>query len=388
MTDGREGNDGSGKVGMPEGVRALRARLLEVIGRGSAARVDDDEFRSLALAVFRHQFLNDPIYRAFCERRGATPSSVVEWLEVPAVPTDAFKAAPLISGGTPADAEVAFRTSGTSAGETRRGTHYLLETGLYRAALREGFRAHLLPDRESIRILSLVVDPREAPDSSLSFMIGEVMDAFAVGGEWFVTTSGSRIPALRKALLAAIADGVPVLIAGASFAFVHLLDALEKTGESFALPPGSRIMDTGGFKGRSRVVTHAELGAGITARLGIEARFIVNEYGMTEMSSQFYDGVAGVPRPSGDGRVHRGPGWVRTTAVDPETLRPLPAGTPGILRHMDLANLHSIASLQTADLGVVHTDGGIEVLGRATGAEERGCSIAVDELLDAMSRAR
>jgi hypothetical protein len=367
----------------------LRARLLDVIGRGSAARVDDTEFQSLALAVFRHQFEHGPIYRMFCERRGMTPGTVADWLDIPAVPTDAFKSAPLISGGAPADAEVAFRTSGTSAGAGQRGTHYLLESGLYRAALREGFRAHLLPDLESIRILSLVADPREARDSSLSFMIGEVMrELGAAGSGWYVSASGSRISELRKALHVAVTDHLPVLIAGASFAFVHLLDALAEAGESFVLPPGSRVMDTGGFKGRSRVITHAELGAGIADRLGIEAPFIVNEYGMTEMSSQFYDGVAGIVRPLEGGRVHRGPGWVRSVSVDPETLRPLPVGELGILRHLDLANLHSISSLQTADLGVVHPDGGIELFGRATGAEERGCSIAVDELLEAMSRGR
>ena len=38
---------------------------------------------------------------------------------------------------------------------------------------------------------------------------------------------------------------------GTSFAFVHALDLL--AGARFALPPGSRAMHTGGFKGRSHL---------------------------------------------------------------------------------------------------------------------------------------
>ncbi len=107
---------------------------------------------------------------------------------------------------------------------------------------------------------------------------------------------------------------------------------------------------------------------------------------MTEMSSQLYDGAAGSAPALGAPRVHRGPGWVRTVAVDPETLQPVTPGKTGILRHLDLANVHSVAALQTADLGVVREDGAIELHGRATGAEARGCSIAVDELLEVMGR--
>jgi hypothetical protein len=145
-------------------------------------------------------------------------------------------------------------------------------------------------------------------------------------------------------------------------------------------------MDTGGFKGRSREVTREELYGGLEERLGIHAAWCVDEYGMTELSSQFYDGVAGSAGPPAD-RVHRGPGWVRTVATDPETLRPLPHGSVGVLRHHDLANLHSVAAIQTADLGVTAEDG-FRVLGRAAGAGPRGCSLAMEELLRAVAGGR
>ena len=63
------------------------------------------------------------------------------------------------------------------------------------------------------------------------------------------------------------------------------------------------------------------------------------------------------------------------TAVDPETLAPVPRGEVGIARIVDLANVDSAVAIQTADRVRVTADG-VELLGRAPGAPPRGCSIA------------
>jgi hypothetical protein len=361
----------------------LKDRLLTRIASGVGAPLDDAGFDGLARAVFAHQYACNTPYRLFCERRGVSPETVAHWTEVPAVPTDAFKAAALVCG-EPGDAQAVFRTSGTTQGGERRGTHYLPDLSLYDAALRAGFSAHLLPDGARPRLVSLVPHPRERPDSSLSHMVGEVAgDLAAPGGGWFVSPDGGIDgERLAAALREAEDAGEPVCIAGTAFAFVHWLDALAAEGTRFHLPPGSRVMDTGGFKGRSREVTRQELYGEIESRLGIASAWCVNEYGMTEMSSQFYDGRAGsAPAPAE--RLHAGPPWVRTQAADPETLRPLPHGEVGVLRHWDLANLNSVMAIQTADLGVA-APGGFRVIGRARGAEARGCSLAMDDLLTAL----
>jgi hypothetical protein len=354
-----------------------------VIARGAHAPLEDAELDALARDVFAHQYACNAPYRAFCDRRGATPETVTGWNDVPAVPTDAFKAAALVCGD-PSAAAAVFRTSGTTQGLERRGEHIVPDLALYDAALRAGFSAHLLPDGARPVVLSLVPSPADLPDSSLSHMVGEVMRDFgAEGSGWFVSADGGIAHAgLSAALRAAEAEGTPVCIPGTAFAFVHWLDALGAGGERFRLPEGSRVMDTGGFKGRAREVTREELYAAIHDRLGIAPAWCVNEYGMTEMSSQFYDGVAGSAAAPAD-RVHAAPAWVRTRATDPETLRPLPHGQVGVLRHCDLANLGSVMAIQTADLGFSTPDG-FRVLGRATGAEARGCSIAMDDLLSAL----
>ena len=120
--------------------------------------------------------------------------------------------------------------------------------------------------------------------------------------------------------------------------------------------------------------------------LGVSSSYIVNEYGMTEMCSQFYDNVLadrvkGHPDPSYPVRYKQIPPWVRTMVMDPETLEEVPHGTVGILRHFDLANCGSVMALQTDDMGYRIGLDGIEITGRATSAEARGCSLIVEELL-------
>ena len=364
---------------------SLREDLLRQISAGTGAAMAEAEFDRLARAVFAHQFARNTPYRQFCERRGVSPHTVADRGEIPAVPTDAFKAAALVCGD-PADAVAVFRTSGTTAGPERRGTHYLPDLALYDAALRAGFRAHLLPEGARMRMISLVPPPEEMRNSSLSHMAGAVVADFGTAESgWYVSAEGGIDHArLGDALRDAEAAGEPVCILGTAFALVHWLDALRDAGTRVRLPYGSRLMDTGGFKGRSREVTREELYGAVEERLGIPAAWCVNEYGMTEMSSQFYDGVAGSAFAPAE-RLHAGPPWVRTEATDPETLRPLPHGETGVLRHFDLANLDSVMAIQTADLGVTSPEG-FRVLGRARGAEARGCSLAMDDLLRAIGR--
>ncbi len=76
------------------------------------------------------------------------------------------------------------------------------------------------------------------------------------------------------------------------------------------------------------------------------------------------------------------PPWVRTQVVEAESLEPVDDGNVGLLRHLDLANLDSVMSILTEDIGVAG-NGGFEILGRAAGAELRGCSLAMSQWVKA-----
>jgi hypothetical protein len=184
-------------------------------------------------------------------------------------------------------------------------------------------------------------------------------------------------------------DG-PAVLLGTAFSFVHLLDLLAEQNLRFELPPGSRVMETGGYKGRSRSVPKPELHSLITERLGIPATHIVSEYGMSELSSQAYDEevssvrcqvsgayeVRGVRcQVSGEDRMFRFPPWARTRIVSPESGGEVAEGETGLLQVFDLANVFSVMAIQTEDLAIRRGDG-FELIGRAPAAEPRGCSLA------------
>jgi hypothetical protein len=153
------------------------------------------------------------------------------------------------------------------------------------------------------------------------------------------------------------------------------LDALDARETQIALPPGSRLMETGGFKGRTRVVSREDLYTRTAATFGLPLHAIVAEYGMTELSSQYYDSHAS--RATLD-RRKAWPAWLRPIVVDPRG-KPVPDGIVGAIRHVDLANRSSVVAIETEDLGAI-VDGELILIGRERGAELRGCSLDAEDL--------
>ncbi len=361
---------------------ALTHELVSLFRRGVDSPIPCRHFDDLALRAFAYQVRSNPSYGNFVSARGVSPAEVEGWREVPPVPTAAFKEVVLVSGD-PSAVQKVFRTSGTTAGEAGRGQHHVLDLDLYRESLLPNFEAHLLPEGGSMAIVALVPSPEAMPDSSLSHMTGEVMKRFgATGSGFFVDRrQGIRFEALWTTLHGFEQEGSPVLMVGTAFAFVHWMDEMDRRRWTIELPPGSRIMETGGFKGRSRTMGEEELYRGLAGRHGISVDRIVNEYGMTELLSQFYEPI--LRSGGGATRRHVPPPWVRTRVLDPMTLEPVEEGEVGVLQHFDLANLGSVCAILTEDLGVAVGDG-FRLVGRAQGAEPRGCSLAMDEFLTAV----
>jgi hypothetical protein len=339
---------------------------------------DEARFERLALALFAHQFQHCPPYASFCRARGATPETARDWREIPAVPAGAFKEMALRCFPAAATLKT-FRTSGTS--EQQRGELHLDTLALYEGSLLPTIRRHLFPDlpagaKTAIRVLA--PSAQEAPDSSLSHMFDCLLRELGSPASGHEVVEGELLASqLVSRLQRAEQGGEPLALCGSAFAFVHLLDGLERSGVYLSLAPGSRLMETGGFKGRSREMTRDALYAGLCERLGLEQTRIVNQYGMTELGSQFYDSVLSHP---GQPRRKLGPPWARVRLLDPESGAEVRSGEPGMIAVHDLANTGSVAAVQTADLGCAAPDG-FEVLGRAPGAEARGCSIAADLML-------
>jgi hypothetical protein len=331
-------------------------------------------FEDLALAAFAFQFERIEPFRRLCEGRGVTPENASDWRQVPPVPTAAFKTLELAA----APAVEVFRSSGTTEGE-RRSVHHQPFPDLYRQVIGASFPRFCLsylPPGGRLPVLSLIPSREQLPDSSLSFMADYVLARY--GSSESLTAFGPRGVETARARSWAGGrqrEGRPVLVLATAFALAQWLDALERQGLRFRLPAGSTIFETGGFKGRVTEMSREDLLERLGVWLGIPPEFVVREYGMTELTSQCYTRAL----LGGDPDLFVAPHWVRVRILDPETLEETPAGTPGLISVLDLANLGSAVHVLTEDLGVAEGEG-FRLLGRAAGAELRGCSLVVEEL--------
>ena len=357
----------------------LESAILAWMREPDAVR-DETRFEALALGLFRFQYVACEPYRRYCDALGRDPGTVMRANDVPAVPTGAFKEFALRC--FPEERTVlTFQTSGTAT--DRRGALHLDTLALYEASLLASLRRCFLTDLQDARptMRFLALSPADAPDSSLTHMFATL--AAAHGSEesgYDLTPGGLDFVSLRRAVAAARRRDRPIVLAGTSFAFVHFLDATEGAGD-WHLPPGARVLETGGFKGRSRELPREVLRAALAERFGIPERAIVNQYGMTELGSQFYDST--LVDPVGP-RRKLAPPWARVRCVDPDSGEDVTTGEVGVVVIHDLANTGSVAAIQTADLGRVipaAAGEGFDVLGRAEGAEVRGCGVAIEAML-------
>jgi len=292
-------------------------------------------------------------YRAFCDTRPA----VRDWRDIPALPQQIFKQCAVRC--FPAEETVrTFRTSGTT-GEGY-GEHHFKSLRLYKAASESGWmRAGL----RRTGVLALVPDAVEAPYSSLSQMASWLAPSSA----FFVRSSGRAWAELEKRIDQA---SQPVTLFGTALAFLDWFEWLEC--RRLRLPEASAAVETGGYKGTRRALSKEALHGMFGERLGLGADAIFNEYGMTELSSQFYTAGVGAP--------HRRPPWARGVVIDPETGCEVAEGGMGVLRLFDAMNLGSVCAVQTRDLAIRAGEDFI-LIGRDPKALPRGCSRSADEAL-------
>lgn len=336
----------------------------------------DAAFNALAMDWFAVQFDQNVAYQQWCKRAGVAPEKVGYWTEIPAMPTAAFKELEVTSLSA-ADRTSVFHSSGTTEQRPSRHFHSADSIALYETSLLAWFESRVLGRRdEKVRLLSLTPSTVSAPRSSLVHMFetlrrenGDERSGFFGGmddtGAWTLDSAGME---------AAIHESSgPVILLGTAFSYVNWIDELIAGGRRLRLPGGSRVLETGGYKGRSRTLPKAELHQLIEERLGVGPGGIICEYGMSELSSQAYD-VQPSQSTGSTNRCFRFPPWARVVVVSPETGREVRDGETGLVRVIDLANLWSVSAVQTEDLAI-RRGAGFELIGRAATAEARGCSL-------------
>jgi hypothetical protein len=352
------------------GTREGRAQWLKRLLSLKAG--DDRAFGKLFGELLSWQTRRLPRLRQWLERHGwLLERDLDRWKEVPAVPQSLYKVVELYTQALPSRYE--FLTSGTTSGGAHRGRVRLRAMDIYRGVCVAGARAAGVLRPNTSGILAFSESPQGARHSSLSWMIAFWMRALPKERRkdcfWYVRGGVFDVERLAKDLERRAGD--PILLVGTAFAWVHFIEFAETRRWGFCLHPEACVIETGGYKGRSREFSRDELYGALERVLGVRRSQIGNEYGMTELSSQAY-------AVGGEG-VHRAPAWLRLCVVDPLTFLPLPEGREGVVKAIDLANVDWPSVVLTADRAVAAKEG-IYLLGREVLNDGgRGCSLPVED---------
>ena len=311
------------------------------------------DFSKVAIAVFKHQFQNNRVYRSFCDLINVHPSDVQKVSDIPFLPIQFFKGRKVVASKD--KAQEVFTSSGTTGNRTSK--HFVTDINFYKESYRKGFH-HFYGNIKEYTVLALLPNYLERKGSSLVYMVDEfIKKSNNVESGFYL----DNFKELTQKLIALDKKGQKVLLIGVSFA---LLDLIEK--QQFNLK-NTIVMETGGMKGRRKELVREELHTILREGFGVAE--IHSEYGMTELLSQGYSKGKG---------IFNSPPWMLVLTRDTEDALSIhPAGKNGGINVIDLANYNSCSFIATQDLGKVHKDGTFEIIGRFDNSDIRGCNLMV-----------
>src|ERR1700679_1914983 len=130
----------------------------------------EDGFLSRALATFRLQYAENPLYRQYADALGIQPDRVRTLPEFPFLPVSFFKTHPVRTGDF--IPEIVFESSGTTGSVTSR--HEVRHLSVYRNSFDAGFRRFYGPV-EKWCIIGLLPAYLERSNSSLVLMVHELI---------------------------------------------------------------------------------------------------------------------------------------------------------------------------------------------------------------------
>lgn len=312
----------------------------------------DDNFEAKALGIFRFQAYENEIYSAYIKHLGVEVESVQSLEEIPFLPIEFFKTQRVVCDNL--SIEKVFKSSGTGGD---RSIHYIVDTSLYEASFILNFEREF-GSLDEICILGLLPSYQDNPDSSLLYMMNELIERTHANGSQYLA---AKDPKLLVKLKKANQSKLKTVLVGVSFALLDLVESQELDLSNLI------VIETGGMKGRRKEITRDELHTTLKNKLKLKQ--VYSEYGMCELLSQAYS--------KGDG-IFTSPPWMRVlTRPLEEPFSKMVEGSNGVVKIIDLANIYSCSFIETSDLGKVYSDGSFEILGRVDHAQLRGCNLMI-----------
>lgn len=350
--------------------KKLDEDILEFVQQG-VNYSDEEKFNEIALREFELQFNANEPYKQFCLEKRVVPGSIDKWVDIPPIPSQAFKE--LIIASFPLEKTALAYTTGGTSSPNRRGRIYRDERAVELVYEANGLvtKSYLFPDVDKMKILLMVPSPQMVPSMGMAVGLEQVRVRFGTtDSAYLISFRGLDAKTLLNSLKRAEKTGEPIALIGATTGFIYFLNACEKEGVRFNLSKGSRICDGGGYMGRFGEITREEYYYKCEKMLGIPYEYCVNTLGMGECSTNYFDNVLrdnylGVRFSE---RYKVAPPWTRTIVVDTETFERLPRGEIGLLCHYDIVNRAMVFAVQTDNLGY-ETEKGFEIIGRAKPAK-------------------
>lgn len=313
----------------------------------------EKQFSNLCIEVFQHQYNNNVVYRRFCNLLGIYKSSVKEIKHIPFLPIEFFKKEKIVS--TNKKEEIIFTSSGTTGNATSK--HYVSDLNIYEESFYKGF-THFYGKPNNYCILALLPSYLERKGSSLIYMSEKLIKHSKHPKSGFYL---HNVEELINTLKELESQKQPTLLIGVSFA---LLDLIEKYKIQLKY---TKVMETGGMKGRRKELIRSELHETLCNGFGLHT--IHSEYGMTELLSQAYS--------IGNG-IFKCPPWMRVfTRNTEDATQIIGHNKTGGINVIDLANINSCSFIATQDLGKTFENNSFEVLGRFDHSDIRGCNLMV-----------
>jgi hypothetical protein len=316
-------------------------------------------FDEIALQVFNFQYLNNPIYKTYCDILRIVPTEITTIEKIPFLPIQFFKSKEIKS--TEFTPEIIFESSGTTSSINSK--HFVKDLALYEKSFTNSFRLFYGDEKEN-SIIGLLPSYLERRGSSLVYMVDHLIKNTAQGTSGFYLYDHEK---LKNTLLQNETALQPSILIGVTYA---LLDFAEQY-QLFL--KNTIIIETGGMKGRREELTRKQIHEILIKKLGVAQ--VHSEYGMTELLSQAYS--------KGNG-IFDCPPWMRILVRkedDPFDIIAAEKMTTqfctGPVNIIDLANIFSCSFIATDDAGKLYKNNSFEITGRLENSDIRGCSLMV-----------
>lgn len=313
-----------------------------------------ETFLKKSLEIFHFQAEHNPVYRAYLKAIRCKVDKIDTLEKIPFLPISFFKNHKIVTGNYPE--KLVFHSSGTT--QTNRSRHYITHPELYNESFTQGFN-YCFGAIENYTLLALLPSYLEQQHSSLVYMVKGFMEKSNQPENGFYLHNYQELIHKIETLEH---RKQPTLLIGVSYALLDLIEL-----KTFQLKT-TKVLETGGMKGRRQEMIKSELHKILQAGFGVKN--IYSEYGMTELLSQAY---------SVENQLFNTPPWMKILIREVEDpFQYVPNGKTGGINVIDLANHYSCSFIETQDLGKMYPDGSFEVLGRFDHSDIRGCNLLMD----------